>query len=324
MSAQAISIQRELPANLRPFDIRRDLSTVADLVELCFANSLDADGRLYIRQMRQAARSGPLLDLAATGSRADLPLGGFVWQEDGRVVGNLSLLPHQYGSQRLFLIANVAVHPDHRRRGIARALTQAALADVERRGPRDTWLQVDQDNPAAVKLYAEMGFVEKMRRTSWRMHPQPDLSPQRISTVKVLKTHRADWSAQRKWLDATYPTNLRWHLPLEPQLLQPGWRGALERALSSRQVEQWSAIKNRKLLGVLSWQSSTLESDRLWLAVDAKREEEAIVALMRQAHNSLRPERNLALNFPSGRASKALLNAGFNAARTLIWMEYPW
>jgi ribosomal protein S18 acetylase RimI-like enzyme len=323
MSAQAISIQRELPANLRPFDIRSDLSAVADLVELCFATSLDADGRLYIRQMRQAARSGPLLDLSANG-RGDLPLGGFVWQEDGRLVGNLSLLPHTYGAERLFLIANVAVHPDHRRRGIAHALTKAALEDVERRGPRRTWLQVDQDNPPAVKLYKEMGFVEKMRRTSWRMHPQPDLTPLPAPAATVRKASGVDWNLQRKWLDATYPADLRWHLPLEPQILQPGWRGALERALSSRQVEQWSAVKNRKLLGVLSWQSSTLESDRLWLAADPKREVEAIAALMRQARNWLRPERNLALNYPNGQASEALQAIGFRAARTLIWMEYPW
>lgn len=319
MSAQAIGIQRELPANLRPFDIRRDLSAVADLVELCFAASLDADGRLYIRQMRQAARSGPVLDLSY---RGDLPFGGFVWQEDGKVVGNLSLLPHQNDGQRLFLIANVAVHPDHRRRGIARALTQAALAEIERRGPRQTWLQVDQANPAAVKLYQQMGFVEKMRRTSWRLRPRPDLNQTSGANV-VRKVSRNDWPTQRKWLDATYPRDVRWHLPLEPQLLQPGWRGALERALSSRQVEQWSAVKNRKLLGVLSWQSSTLESDRLWLASDPKREEEAIAALVSHAANWLSPDRTLALNYPSGRAAEALQTVGFRAARTLIWMEYP-
>ena len=36
--------------NLRPFDARRDMQPVADLIETCFANTLDADGRGFIRR----------------------------------------------------------------------------------------------------------------------------------------------------------------------------------------------------------------------------------------------------------------------------------
>ena len=325
MTAQAIALNKPSPKNLRPFDVRRDLLPVADLVELCFANSLDADGRLYIRQMRQAARSGPLLDLAAAGSgRVDLPLGGFVWVEAGEVLGNLSLLPHYYGNQRIYLIANVAVRPEHRRRGIARALTQAALEEVQRRGQQETWLQVDENNLGAVTLYREMGFIERMRRISWRTHPQPELSAKLDRRSGVRKRRAADWKPQRKWLEDNYPPQVRWQLPLDTGLLQPGLLSALQRGFSDRRIEQWSAEHNGKLLGVLSWQSSSLEADRLWLAASMKNEDEAIASLMPHAHAHLRPERNIALNYPSGRAVKALQEAGFTAARTLIWMDYPW
>jgi len=40
-----------------PFDIRRDLDPVADLVETCFAETLDEDGKRYVRQMHSAARN---------------------------------------------------------------------------------------------------------------------------------------------------------------------------------------------------------------------------------------------------------------------------
>lgn len=50
MSARALGLHAELKSNLRSFDMRRDLLAVADLVELCFKDSLDADGRMYIRQ----------------------------------------------------------------------------------------------------------------------------------------------------------------------------------------------------------------------------------------------------------------------------------
>jgi hypothetical protein len=37
-------------SHLRAFDVRHDLDAVADLVEVCFADTLDADGRRYIQQ----------------------------------------------------------------------------------------------------------------------------------------------------------------------------------------------------------------------------------------------------------------------------------
>ncbi|MCW5876393.1 MAG: GNAT family N-acetyltransferase [Anaerolineales bacterium] len=323
MSAQALSIPQEFPSNLRRFDIRRDLNAVADLVELCFANSLDADGRLYIQQMRDAARSGPLLDLAASSGRTDLPLNGFVWQEGERVVGNLSLIAQRHAGQRLYLIANVSVHPEHRRRGIAEALTQAALQDLVARGRPKTWLQVDADNPAAVELYRKIGFRERMQRTSWRLlwQPSPNL-PETHARPRARKTQ--DWARQQEWLDANYPADLRWQLPLEPVALQPGLRGSLERALSARQIEQWSAVQNGRLLGVLSWQSSAMEADHLWLAAPPKSEAAALPALVAEAAQRLYSYRPLSLNYPAGRAVEALEQCGFRAVRTLIWMDYPW
>lgn len=315
MSAQVLPLNQATAHNLRPFDMRRDLLPVADLVELCFAESLDADGRMYIRQMRQAARHGPLLM-----SPADLPMSGYVWQEGAEVVGNLSLIPHRYGSKRIMLIANVAVHPRHRRRGIARALTQAALQDVQRRGVSETWLQVDDTNPPAVNLYRGLGFVEQMKRTSWRATPRREISGT-SSAVKVRSRQTQDWKQQQHWLQASYPPDTGWQLPLDFNLLQPGWRGALERALRDRQVQQWSAVQNKQLVGVLSWQSTQLEADRLWLAAPEASEEDVIPSLMQHVFRHVQVGRPLALNYPGGRAQEALTRCGFHAARTLIWMN---
>jgi ribosomal protein S18 acetylase RimI-like enzyme len=320
MTAQAIRIPGIPSANLRPFDVRRDLLSVADLVELCFASTLDADGRMYVRQMRQAARGGPLLDLAAASPG---PMSGYVWLEDGKVVGNLSLIPHGYGNRKIMLIANVAVHPEQRRRGIARALTEAALHHLLEKAKEEIWLQVDEGNPAAVTLYRNMGFIERTRRTSWRVYPQIGMVLASAIKTKVRKRFASDWTRQSAWLRATYPRELRWQIPLDPVLLQPGWRGSVERALSTRQVKQWSAEENGELLAVLSWQSSTLDADRFWLAADPDNEAKGIAALMRHVHNTLKPTRKLGLNYPAGRAAQALQAAGFKPARTLIWMEYP-
>lgn len=325
MTAQALAIPNIPRTNVRRFDMHRDLMAVADLVELCFQENLDADGRQYIRQMREVANNGSLLELAAAGSnRVNLPLGGFVWTEQKKVVGNISLIPQSFGNQRIYLIANVAVHPEQRRRGIAQALTQAALQEVDRRGRQPTWLQVDETNSAAIKLYSGLGFVERLRRTSWRINPNPELGHQLQSKANVRKRLPADWPSQKKWLQASYPAEVRWQLSLDTGLLQPGLLGGLQRSLSYNHVDQWSAEFNNQLRGVLSWQSSSMANNRIWLASSTQDEEQTLFALMKTLHLNLTPDRTLALNYPSGRAKEALEQAGFRGARTLIWAEYSW
>ena len=123
------------PDHLRPFDVRHDLSRVADLVELCFADSLDPDGQNYLRQMRSAARNPVYLHWAsAAAERVPMPLSGYVWEEDKRLVGNLTLIPFNVHGRRYYLIANVAVHPEFRRLGIARKLTSRAIQHAQQHG----------------------------------------------------------------------------------------------------------------------------------------------------------------------------------------------
>ena len=96
---------------------------------------------------------------------------GFVWQENGEIVGNISLIPFTTLSRKIVLIANVAVHPDFRRKGIARSLTVAALEQAQSNHIRSIWLQVRDTNESALNLYKSLGFVEKARRTTWTLLP---------------------------------------------------------------------------------------------------------------------------------------------------------
>ena len=308
-------------AQLRPFSARRDLLAVADLVELCFADTLDRDGQLYIEQLRQTARSGRLAQLASTRPNGRLPMGGYVWLEDGRLVGNLSLIQQPRQKRAYFLIANVAVHPDYRRRGIARALTEAALADTRIRQLDQVWLQVDERNQAAIKLYADMGFNEMARRTSWRSHPSSQPASLPRAGLRLRPRRDRDWGQQKVWLDKLYDQTIRWNLPYDESLFQPGWRGSLNRMLSERLTQQWSAYGQGKLQGTLTWQSSTLSSDRLWLAMPAEGDPAALEALTAHARLELPKQRSLALNLPADFMREALVESGFSPRRTLIWMR---
>ncbi len=55
-------------------------------------------------------------------------------------------------------IVNLAVHPDARRRGIARKLLLNLLDNLERKGVKKAFLEVRENNVAAIRLYEALGF----------------------------------------------------------------------------------------------------------------------------------------------------------------------
>ena len=81
------------------------------------------------------------------------------------------------------LIANVATHPDHRRKGIARTLTEQVMQHARQRGVDALWLHVRADNPGAVQMYSDLGFVERA---------QPDnLAYEKANSSALLTTFSA-------------------------------------------------------------------------------------------------------------------------------------
>ncbi|HID84081.1 MAG TPA: GNAT family N-acetyltransferase [Anaerolineales bacterium] len=223
---------------LRPLDVQRDLLAVADLIALAFGERLDAEGHSLIRHMRQAARDRRFLRWAARqGEIRGMPLSGYVWEEEGRIVGNLSLIPMGRGRRRVYLIANVAVHPARRRQGIARQLVRRALEHVRQRRVTQVWLQVDVDNRGAVALYEALGFRARHRRRLWRWVGLPD--PPQPPGLRLTPLRRRDAQVQQAWLRQAYPGEIAWFYPLDlPRDLAPTPLGLLRRWLGQRPVRQ--------------------------------------------------------------------------------------
>lgn len=71
-------------------------------------------------------------------------------------------------------LANLAVAPDCRRRGVGRALLASVLADATSRGTSALFLEVRESNAAARKLYSEQGFEEVGRRRRYYRSPEED------------------------------------------------------------------------------------------------------------------------------------------------------
>jgi ribosomal-protein-alanine N-acetyltransferase len=71
-------------------------------------------------------------------------------------------------------IADVAVAPSARRRGIARALLERMMAEVMEGGVRALYLEVRESNAAARALYRALGFEQVGRRRGYYQHPSED------------------------------------------------------------------------------------------------------------------------------------------------------
>ncbi len=71
-------------------------------------------------------------------------------------------------------ITNIAVHPDHRRKGYGAAITRALLRHAKDVRLDSVSLEVRASNTAAIELYKQAGFTEAGRRKGFYTKPTED------------------------------------------------------------------------------------------------------------------------------------------------------
>jgi len=306
---------------VRSLNILRDLSPVADLIELCFSNTMDGEGQRYLSDMRRASHDDKFLRWANhMAETSSVPLTGYVWEENNKIIGNASLIPFRDRGKRIHLIANVATHPDHRRRGIARILTQRAIQHARHKKSTAIWLHVRDDNPGAIKLYENLGFEEMARRTAW--HAGPDLSLSMPDTdIQIVPRHPRFWPLQQEWLRRLYPEALNWYQPLNFNALRPGLMTWVYLLFTEFNIRHWAAVRSDDLLATLTWLPQGGRTESIYSATDTGSDPAALTQLLIHARRASSNHSTLALDYPAGEMTEAILAAGFKPRRTLIWMR---
>ncbi len=90
--------------------------------------------------------------------------------EAGHAIGMCGLIIGPFEAE----VMNVAVHPDYRGQGIAKAMMQALLAAGEQRGVEEYTLEVRVGNAGAIHIYEACGFTGEGIRPGFYRKPVED------------------------------------------------------------------------------------------------------------------------------------------------------
>lgn len=142
------------PIRVLPLEIYDDPDLVREAETAAFedAEGTAAPSRLeaHLARLREAQAAGSYLALAA--------------EADGRRIG---VLLADTSAPRTMYVDDLYVRPAARRRGAARALL-TRLHELARERGADVELSVTATNEAAMRLYAELGYVVTRHRLRWR------------------------------------------------------------------------------------------------------------------------------------------------------------
>jgi len=301
---------------IRPVEPRHDMAALAGLIEQAFSERLDASGRRMILGMKMFARAGSLGWFLG---RWFLPPAaypqGYVWEEDGEVVGNASLLPVS-GYQQRWVMANVVVKPEYQRQGIARELILASIEHARRSGGKRIILQVDRDNQGARTLYENLEFKTLSTRTTWLRKGNGEW-PHADTQDQVRPRTSGEWRGHWALAKRLHPEGLLWPFPAVALGKPKHWvwqeAGRLAGAVSIR-----PELERRLLRLMMVVEPEWREDIESGLLCEAMQESAAIVDnFILDYPSDVAREK---LDYPSDVAREKIERLGFKAIRELTWM----
>ena len=327
MVAKAVC-RRKGGSGLRPVDPSRDIGQVAALMERAFGGHLTRQGREALRELKIMSRFGPflwLLDRISPGFHETFQ--GFVWVEEGRIVGNVNVGRLAPSSSR-WLISNVAVRSDYQGQGIAHHLVQAAIDLAREQGGEWVILQVHADNVPACKLYQHLGFEQITAMT--------ELYSERVRPVALTegcllrRRSYSEWRKEYELASAAASEGSRWlkpvradHFMMELDQRLSKW---LSNLIAGRREYRLAAEDGGRFIATLTVLASHWRGEQsLELMVHPDHRGQLEEMLITKALNILGgyPKRDVTVSHPAEHqeAIEALKLRGFIEKRTLVQMR---
>jgi ribosomal protein S18 acetylase RimI-like enzyme len=309
--------------HIRPMDPRRDGVALADLLETAFRDEpADEEGQAMLRMLRNFG----VFDVAMTDGAT-----GFLWVEEGRIVGNASLMRNRARADT-WVVGNVGTHPAFRGRGIATALVTTCMRYVEGRGGARVALEVSQSNAVAMRVYQRLGFEVTGRVAHYARpglgavpletwHPAPGLTQPR--PIGWRESGRV-WALSRR----NIPAGLTHAEPFSPDDYRPDLKWRVLNAFEGSPVT-WLSLGERAALRLRVDHHQDSALIELMPSADARADE--LLALLCAALDRLNPRgrrpiqaHQSRLEDPGSAAAHAALQAlGFASLRTLAHMLAP-
>lgn len=315
-------------SGIRPFDIGRDLRPVAELIADAFAHELDKRGSAALREMRIMSHVGALLKLLnrSTGEFDDI-FGGFVWVEMGKVVGNVTVQRADSAGVR-WQIANVAVAPPYRGRGISRQLMLRALEYIRENGGDWAVLQVYAQNHVARTLYDRLQFEEVGGSVDMRMARVPKLEDEIVPKLKsfsgdqwqpLYELANSQQSGQMQWWRP--PRRIDFQVTFEQMIAEWFWRSVGRRQIYRRCIQSAQRFDAAIVLTASRWRG--VHQLQLWVQPEYHGQHEGTLLQWALATLQDYPRWPVALTL-SAQHSAAILAAqriGFEEQQTLLTMR---
>ncbi|MCP4426623.1 MAG: GNAT family N-acetyltransferase [Chloroflexi bacterium] len=310
---------------LRPINLNKDIPQVIKLLELVFGYKLGGNGQRLFSSETGFTQPAFLWRLNPMSSKLAL---GYVWEEDGRIIGNGTLLTTSQSGR--YLVVNVAVHPDFRRRGIARNLMDALIQLAQTKQGREILLQVVKENEAAITLYETMRFQTVGHMTTWHSSVsrlrdiEPTVGGRQNPVIREMP--RRSWQAAYQLDAKALSPDLNWPEPLPRDAYKLNLWRRFENFLNGRHAEVWAATNEANqltgLAGIWSeWSRPHQVTLRVHPAWQGQLERPLLAKTIHRLHRL--PHRNIRVDHPDDdKCATALLReANFQPRRTLRHMR---
>lgn len=203
---------------IRTFRLPKDADIIVDIIPRSFRypenpewNLDDSDVADIESSMKSAKTIYPLLRFAGLFvTRAAHILDGFIWEEGGEPVAICNIVMQD---NHRWMIGNVSVVPEYRRRGIGKKLVKACIDHAAKHGAEQIILDVIEGNVPAYELYIRLGFEHYT--SAHLMDYSADMVKGLAGNLTLQELKLKDWQLRRDFMRRVKPIEIQRFEPVK-------------------------------------------------------------------------------------------------------------